>query len=390
MQYRKDRKGNDISLLGFGCMRFEGGGTGEYFQKANDQVMEAIRQGINYFDTAYVYKNNEKVLGRILARNHCRDKVYIATKLPQYMVRSVAQAQKIFHQELELLQTDHVDYYLMHMLNDEASWQRLKAMGIEQWIREKLDSGQIRNIGFSYHGNTENFKAVVDAYDWDFCQIQYNYLDEHIQAGRKGLEYASQKGLPVIIMEPLRGGRLVGMLPQTAKKRIEKSGVNESAASLALRWLYDQPQVTCVLSGMNSMEMVQENIKTASDAYPGCLTDTERELIEEIKNDIQNGVKVGCTGCNYCCPCPKGVDIPAVFQCYNQLGEDRHARWRYMQMTVFRRETTNASKCIGCGACAKKCPQHLEIPGLLKDAAEELENPFFKLVNWAVHFFRFY
>lgn len=390
MQYRKDKKGNDISLLGFGCMRFEGGGTGSSFEKANDQVMEAIRLGINYFDTAYVYKNNEKVLGRILAENSCRDKVYIATKLPQYMVRSVTQAEKIFNQELEALQTDYVDFYLMHMLNDAASWERLKNMGMEQWIREKLKAGKIRNIGFSYHGNTENFKPLVDAYDWDFCQIQYNYLDEHIQAGREGLRYAAARGLPVIIMEPLRGGRLVGMLPEQAKKRIARSGIGESPASLAFRWLYDQPEVTCVLSGMNSLEMVQENARVAAESLPGCLTEEERALIEKVKADIQSTVRVGCTGCNYCRTCPKGVDIPAAFQCYNQLKEDRHARWRYIQMTTFRRETTNASKCIGCKACVRKCPQHLPIPELLKDAAKELENPVFKVINWAVHTFRMY
>ena len=288
------------------------------------------------------------------------------------------------------MQTDHIDYYLMHMLNDLASWNRLKAMGLEDWIKEKMVSGKIRNIGFSYHGNTENFKPVVDVFDWDFCQIQYNYLDENIQAGKKGLLYAAEKGLPVIIMEPLRGGRLVGMLPETAKKRIAKSDVNESAASLALRWLYDQPQVTCVLSGMNSMEMVNENCKTASLALPGCLTDDERQLIEDVKNDIKNSVKVGCTGCNYCCPCPKGVDIPAVFQCYNQLSEDSHARWRYIQMTTFRKETTNAAKCVGCGACTKKCPQNLDIPQLLKEAKKELETPMFKIINWGTHFFHFY
>ena len=180
------------------------------------------------------------------------------------------------------------------------------------------------------------------------------------------------------------------MLPETAKKRIAKSNVNESAASLALRWLYDQPQVTCVLSGMNSMEMVNENCKTASLALPGCLTADERQLIEDVKNDIKNSVKVGCTGCNYCCPCPKVVDIPAVFQCYNQLSEDSHARWRYIQMTTFRKETTNAAKCVGCGACTKKCPQHLDIPQLLKEAKKELETPMFKIINWGTHFFHFY
>ena len=203
-------------------MRFEGSGTGEYFQKANDQVMEAIRQGINYFDTAYVYKNNEKVLGRILAENNCRDRDLYRNELPQYMVRSVAQAEKIFNQELELLQTDHIDYYLMHMLTDIPTWEKLKKIGMQDWIEEKLSSGQIRNIGFSYHGNTEMFKQLVDAYDWDFCQIQYNYIDEYSQAGVEGLRYANAKGLPVIIMEPLRGGRLVNLLPESAKKIVPR------------------------------------------------------------------------------------------------------------------------------------------------------------------------
>jgi len=390
MQYRRDKKGNELSVLGYGCMRFTKNGSSVDLDKAEKEVMAAIKAGVNYFDTAYVYAGNEAAVGEILDRNHCREQIYLATKLPHYLIKSVAGAEKMFQEELRRLKTDYIDYYLMHMLTDIPTWEKLKKIGMQDWIEEKLASGQIRNIGFSYHGNTEMFKQLVDACDWDFCQIQYNYMDEYSQAGVEGLRYANAKGLPVIIMEPLRGGRLVGMLPETAKKRIAKSDVKESAASLALRWLYDQPQVTCVLSGMNSMEMVNENCKTASLALPGCLTDDERQLIEDVKNDIKNSVKVGCTGCNYCCPCPKGVDIPAVFQCYNQLSEDSHARWRYIQMTTFRKETTNAAKCVGCGACTKKCPQHLDIPQLLKEAKKELETPMFKIINWGTHFFHFY
>ena len=386
MQYRKDRKGNDISLLGFGCMRFEGSGTGEYFQKANDQVMEAIRQGINYFDTAYVYKNNEKVLGRILVENNCRDQIYIATKLPQYMVRSVAQAEKIFNQELELLQTDHIDYYLMHMLNDLASWNRLKAMGLEDWIKEKMASGKIRNIGFSYHGNTENFKPVVDAFDWDFCQIQYNYLDENIQAGKKGLLYAAEKDLPVIIMEPLRGGRLVNLLPESAKELFAQDEEHRTPAELALKWLYDQPEVTCVLSGMNSMEMVEQNVRTASEYGDGCMTESDRALVEAVRQEITKHVKVGCTGCGYCMPCPRGVDIPGTFRCYNAMYSEgkKSGRRDYLQCTAFRKNPASASQCVGCGKCEQHCPQHIEIRGELKAAAGELETVKYKFMKTAI------
>ena len=319
MQYRRDKKGNELSVLGYGCMRFTKNGSSVDLDKAEKEVMAAIKAGVNYFDTAYVYAGNEAAVGEILDRNHCREQIYLATKLPHYLIKSVAGAEKMFQEELRRLKTDYIDYYLMHMLTDIPTWEKLKKIGMQDWIEEKLSSGQIRNIGFSYHGNTEMFKQLVDAYDWDFCQIQYNYMDEYSQAGVEGLRYANAKGLPVIIMEPLRGGRLVNLLPESAKKLFRADKEGRTPAELALKWLYNQPEVTCVLSGMNSMEMVEQNLKTASESHVGCLTASDAALIEQVKEEIKKHVKVSCTGCGYCMPCPRGVDISGTFRCYNAM-----------------------------------------------------------------------
>ena len=238
MQYRRDKKGNELSVLGYGCMRFTKNGSSVDLDKAEKEVMAAIKAGVNYFDTAYVYAGNEAAVGEILDRNHCREQIYLATKLPHYLIKSVAGAEKMFQEELRRLKTDYIDYYLMHMLTDIPTWEKLKKIGMQDWIEEKLASGQIRNIGFSYHGNTEMFKQLVDACDWDFCQIQYNYMDEYSQAGVEGLRYANAKGLPVIIMEPLRGGRLVNLLPESAKKLFRADKEGRTPAELALKWLY--------------------------------------------------------------------------------------------------------------------------------------------------------
>ncbi len=375
MQYRKDKKGNDISVLGFGCMRFTRAGGGIDIKKAEQELLTAIGGGVNYLDTAYIYPGSEAAVGEILQRNHCREKVYLATKLPHYMIKSIDGVEKTFQEELRRLRTDYVDYYLMHMLTDTATWERLKKMGMEGWIQEKLASGQIRNIGFSYHGNAQMFQRLVDAYDWDFCQIQYNYMDETSQAGVDGLRYAHAKGLPVIIMEPLRGGRLVDLLPESAKELFRKDPEAGTPAELAFRWLYDQPEVTCVLSGMNSLDMVRENLKTASNAAPGCMTEASKALVARVKEEIRRSVKVGCTGCGYCMPCPKGVDIPGTFRCYNAMYSERKgsARREYLQCTAFRRDTSSASQCVQCGKCESHCPQHIEIRKELKTAVRELE-----------------
>lgn len=389
MQYRKDRKGNEISALGYGCMRFTKKGGNVDLEKAEREVLAAIEAGVNYLDTAYVYAGNEVAVGEILARTNTRDKVYLATKLPHYLIKSIDGVEKMFREELRRLQTDHIDYYLMHMLTDIPTWERLKKLGMEQWIKGKIVSGEIRNIGFSYHGNTEMFQKLVDAYDWDFCQIQYNYMDEHSQAGVEGLRYANKKGLPVIIMEPLRGGRLVNLLPESAKELFERDEEKRTPAELALKWLYDQPEVTCVLSGMNSLEMVEQNVKTACESPVGCLTESDRRLIEQVKEEIAKKVKVGCTGCGYCMPCPHGVDIPGTFRCYNAMYSEgkQGGRKEYLQCTAFRKDTSSASQCISCGKCETHCPQQIPIRKELKQAAKELETVRYKVMKTAIQIF---
>ena len=384
MQYRKDKKGAELSVLGFGCMRFSRAGGSIDLNKAEREILAAIEGGVNYFDTAYIYPGSEAAVGDILQRNRCREKVYLATKLPHYMIKSMEGVERTFREELRRLRTDHVDYYLMHMLTDTATWEKLKKMGMEGWIQGKLASGEIRNIGFSYHGNTQMFQRLVEAYDWDFCQIQYNYMDETSQAGVEGLRYAHAKGLPVVIMEPLRGGRLVELLPESAKTLIRRSAV--TPAELAFQWLYDQPEVTCVLSGMNSLDMVRENMETASRALPGCLTEAERDLVEQVREEIRKIVKVGCTGCGYCMPCPKGVDIPGTFRCYNAMyTEGKHSgRREYLQCTAFRKDASSASQCVQCGRCESRCPQQIAIRRELQSAARELETGSYKLVKGAV------
>ncbi len=373
MIYRKNKLGEDISQLGYGCMRFTKNGGSIDYEKAEQELLYAIENGVNYFDTAYIYPGSEECLGQILNRNHLREKVSIATKLPQYLMRSQRQIEKTFQEELRRLQTTYIDYYLMHMFTNYPEWENLRALGIEDWIREKKAEGKIRQIGFSYHGDTETFIKLLHAYDWDFCQIQFNYLDEHTQAGRKGLEEAYAMGIPVIIMEPLRGGKLVD-LPAKAKQLLEQSTNRYSPAELGLRWLWDQPGITCVLSGMNSLDMVKENIRVASDARVGGFSEEDQAIVTQVKAIYQEREKVGCTGCRYCMPCPMGVDIPGNFYYYNLMSMEnkKTGRWGFMQVMGLREKPGFASQCIGCGKCEAHCPQHLPIREKLKEADKHL------------------
>ena len=392
MKYRKDKYGNDLSVLGYGCMRFPRKHGKIDLEIAEKLLCHAVEQGVNYYDTAYIYQGSEAALGEIFEKNNLRHKVKIATKLPHYLIKNSQGLDKLFEEELRRLRTDYVDFYLMHMLNDIEAWQRLLDMGIAQWIAEKKASGAIHQVGFSYHGNSDMFCEILDAYDWDFCQVQYNYLDEHSQAGRKGVEYAHSKGIPVIIMEPLRGGKLVNLLPEKAKQIIEGYPVKRSAAEWGLRWLWDQPEVTVVLSGMGSAYMLEENLRIAAASEVGQIPREERSLYTQVVQAIQETEKVGCTGCGYCQPCPKGVDIPGAFAAYNRwFGEDKkNAFMDYLKCTTFRKNSTGAGNCIGCGKCEKHCPQNIAIRKELQEVQKVMETPLYRVIKkgagWFVHF----
>ncbi len=392
MNYRNDKYGNGLSILGFGCMRFSRKMGKIDMEKTEKQIMYAIENGVNYFDTAYIYPGSEAALGEILQKNGVRGKVNIATKLPHYLIKSKESLEKMFNEELKRLRTDHIDYYLMHMLTDTDTWDRLKGFGIEEWIAEKKASGAIKQIGFSYHGNSEMFCNLVDAYNWDFCMIQYNYMDEHSQAGRRGLQYANSKGLAVMIMEPLRGGKLVNRLPDEARRVFSEYKIENTPAGWAFKWLWNQPEVTVVLSGMNSDEMVKENIETAANTYVGELTENDQEMLSRVLAAINAGMKVGCTGCGYCMPCPKSVDIPGTFAAYNRRYSEGKF-WSlvdYFMCTALRKNSTAASNCINCGKCEKHCPQGIEIRKELKNAVKEFEGPIYKtaqkITKWFVNF----
>ena len=389
MQYREDRYGNRLSVLGFGCMRFTKKGNSIDIEKAEKEIMAAYDAGVNYFDTAYIYPGSEEAIGQIFEKKGIRERINIATKLPHYMIGSRAALDKYFNEELARLRTDYIDYYLMHHMTDVAMWESLKKAEIIDWIAEKKASGAIRNIGFSYHGNTDNFLRILNDYDWDFCQIQYNYLDEVAQAGRAGLLAAAEKGMAVMIMEPLRGGKLVNMLPQGALEVMKKSGRNWSPAEWGLRWLYDQKEVTVVLSGMNSMEMVEENCRVASEAETGHLTEDDFRTLELVKKEIRAKEKVGCTGCRYCMPCPKGVDIPGIFRCYNAMYTESKSlgRFQFAQTVGLTREPAFASQCVKCGKCEKHCPQNIPIREKLVEADRALRPLPYKIgINFARYF----
>lgn len=378
MLTKKNIKNSDeLSILGFGCMRLPSDEDA-----AIKLIRDAIEKGVNYFDTAYIYKagKNEVVLGNALSGGY-REKVKIATKLPPYMVNSLDAAKKIFATQLSRLQTSYIDYYLIHMLTDKPMFDKMVGLGVMEWLEQEKEKGTVKNIGFSFHGSKQDFELIIKAYPWEFCQIQYNYLDENNQATKSGLILAHAMGIPVIVMEPLRGGRLVNNLPDKVLERFNCYDKERSAAEWALRWIWNHKEVNVILSGMNSSEQLNENIKIANDARPDSLSDDELKIFEEVKDIIINKTKVPCTGCGYCMPCPYGVNIPGCFSSLNDkyLLQDKNSKWKYIQtLGGFSAEPAFASNCKECGKCEKHCPQNIEIRKELKTVKKEMEGTFFK------------
>jgi uncharacterized protein len=379
MLYRTVPKTGDmLSILGFGCMRLPATKTGGVDEeRAIRQIRYAIDHGVNYVDTAPVYHfgKSEQVLGKALADGY-REKVRIATKLPPWSVRGRADMDHILDLQLKTLRTGHIDYYLLHSLGRE-SWEKLRNLGVQEFLTAAKKDGRITNAGFSFHGDTATLKEIVDSYDWEFCQIQYNYLDEHNQAGTVGLEYAAEHRLAVMVMEPLRGGNLAGPVPDEIQKIWDTSPVKRSPAVWGLRWVWNHPGVTVVLSGMNNEAHIDENLQAAESALPNSLSSDELALVDKVKDTYQRLMKVSCTGCGYCMPCPSGVDIPGCFAAYNTchlFPHDRSVKFLYIgRHGGVLGARSYAGLCRQCGRCETICPQHLPVPALMRGVSKEME-----------------
>ena len=379
MLYRKFGKTNEmVSILGFGCMRLPilpGGDQSKIDEeRATELIRHAIDKGVNYIDTAYPYHGNgmgsggqsEPFLAKALKEGY-REKVKLATKLPSWLIKTREDMDKYLNEQLERLQTDSIDFYLVHALNKD-SWKIVKEAGIAEFLDQAIKDGKIKHAGFSYHEKHEYFNEIVDYYDWSFCQIQFNYLDEDFQAGLKGLQYAAQKGLGVTIMEPLRGGKLALGLPEDVQNEFNKAEIKRTPAEWALRWVWNHPEVSVLLSGMNTMEQVIENLKVADVALENSMTEKELSIVEGAKNIFKSRIKVNCTACSYCMPCPVGVNIPSCFSLYNNyhvFGKEEN--YKMLQ------PKQKASNCVECGKCETHCPQGISIRQELKNVKAVFE-----------------
>lgn len=385
--YRKYGKTNEqVSVLGFGCMRLpviDGKPTQIDEDLAIKMIRHAIDAGVNYIDTAYPYHGtgmasggaSEPFVAKALQDGY-RERVKLATKLPSWLIKSRADMDKYLNEQLERLQTDTIDFYLVHTLGSHT-WPILKEAGITEFLDQAMKDGRIKHAGFSFHERIGLFKEIVDYYNWSFCQIQYNYLDENYQAGKEGLEYAAKKGMGVAIMEPLRGGKLAENLPKAALTLFDQSKIKRTPAEWGLRWIWNHPEVSVVLSGMSTMDQVTENIEVAQAGQANSLTTTELEIVNQVKKLFQDRIKVNCTACAYCMPCPSGVNIPGCFTIYNDywlLGGTPENRDRFKFTYNFRLgAAAHASNCIKCGQCEGHCPQNILIRHELDNVKELLE-----------------
>jgi predicted aldo/keto reductase-like oxidoreductase len=388
MQYRTiPRTGEKLSILGFGCMRLpEKNGTIDE-ERAAQLIRRAVDEGVNYIDTAFSYHRgrSEPFLARALSDGY-RSRVRLATKLPHWLAQSREDLDRLLAAQLERLDTRTIDYYLIHSL-EATGWERMNSLGVVSFLERAKSDGRILHTGFSFHGDRPTFKTIIDAYDWDCCLIQYNYLDQENQAGTEGLEYAASRGVGLMIMEPLRGGYLARKPGPRIQHIWDEASVQRSPAEWALRWVWNRPEVVVVLSGMSDQRQLEENLRIADAAGPGSLTGEELRLVRRVTEVHQELVKVNCTGCRYCMPCPAGVDIATCFEAYNNLHgltSKAYATMFYLIRVagVGGRPASYASLCTECGACQGLCPQHLPIPKLLKKVARELEGPRFRIARW--------
>jgi predicted aldo/keto reductase-like oxidoreductase len=380
MLYRKDEiTGNSLSQLGFGCMRLPRSAFGIDINKSEELIRLAIENGVNFFDTAYMYNGSEEVLGTIINKLDVRDKIYLTSKLPWIMAKKPEDLDFYLDESLSRLKTDHIDYYFVHMLTDYSAWEKLVSWGIIDKIEEWKKAGKIRSIGFSFHGSYSDYIKILNAYDWEMCILQYNYSDENFQAGIRGIRAAKKRDIPVVIMEPLLGGRLANALPEKALHEFHHAnsatGINRTPAEWAFDWLWNQPEPTVVLSGMNSVSMVKENITSASRAKEGMFSESELTTIQKVCEIWNESNKVNCTGCAYCMPCPMGVNIPGCFASYNASFSQGYIYGlrSYFMSTSLLNNPQIASKCVRCGKCEKICPQKLPIMDNLSDVKKRLE-----------------
>ena len=384
MQYRTVPKtGDQFSRLGFGCMRLPSSRFGSVnIKEAHRLIHEAIDLGINYFDNAWFYHGgkSESILGEAI-QGERRQKIHLATKLPQHIIHNRNEMEQTLDQQLKSLRTETIDYYLIHALPHMARWEELEKIGIREFLEAAQNAGKVRHIGFSFHGTATEFCKIVDAYPWVSCLVQYNYLDTHTQAGTEGVKYAASKEIAVMVMEPLRGGLLGGQLPKKAQALFDAYPTKRSAADWALRWLWDQPEVTMVLSGLNRSDHLRENIATADETTPGTMTEEEHQVIEQVRGVFEERIQVPCTACAYCMPCPANVNIPGCFMHYNSgylLDNRVMTRGMYLAMhDIFQAgNPTLASQCTGCGKCEKICPQGIKVPEELAKVRQEFEGRF--------------
>lgn len=375
MRYRKLGKTNEeVSILGFGCMRFPQIDEKIDEKEATNMIRHAVDNGVNYIDTAYIYHDGESeaFVGRALGEGY-REKVKLATKLPTWLVKSREDMDKYLNEQLKRLQTSYIDFYLVHSLNVET-YETIKGYGLFEFLDKIKKEKLVKHIGFSFHDTIGLYKEIIDDYDWDFTQIQYNYIDEDYQAGTEGLLYASSKNLGIVIMEPLRGGALVNNLSKGIEDIIENSKVKKTPAEWAFKFLYNKEQIGVVLSGMSTMEQVIDNLKIAdTQGIENSITTDEKETLAKLRDEFKSKIKVNCTGCKYCIPCPVNVSIPNCFELLNNASMfDNISVSKEIYNNILVKEENDASRCVECGKCETKCPQHIKIREVLK----EVENTF--------------